>query len=178
MQTVDEEHVVITKLRYALRVKRWHTMPNIQGQTVGEHSAQAVSLLLLLHTAPSVNLISAMLWHDAGERGVGDMPAPIRRANPELNHAYCSAEEDFIEREYPRVGRVLAALTEEEYHWLKAIDVLELVLYCADEFHLGNQHAQTVARRGLEYLTESSTTPIEVLAFVKNTQFCSYPEYV
>ena len=59
-------------------VLRCHTVPHHGQYSVGKHSYDALSLLLLLHPNPSMNLVKATLWHDCAERFVGDMPAPAK----------------------------------------------------------------------------------------------------
>lgn len=164
----------IQSLRASGHVKRWHVVHNINQQTVAEHSAQAVSLLLLLHPNPSVDLIKAMLWHDCAERHVGDMPAPVRRAAPNLATEYERAEQDFIELHVTPFS-AMARLTEEDWRWLKAIDTLELFLYCHDEMMLGNQHFAIIEKRARGYLaTAGASVPIEVTQFVARFQSKSF----
>lgn len=160
----------IQSLRASGHVRRWHTVHHLKEQSVAEHSAQAVSLLLLLHPNPSVDLIKAMLWHDSAERHVGDMPAPVRRDAPELACAYEAAESRFFEL-HTTVFSAMARLTEEDWRWLKAIDTLELFLYCHDEMFLGNQHFAIIEKRARSYLAQGGDkVPEQVTQFVQRFQ--------
>lgn len=150
-------------LRASFLVKRWHVMPTIREQTVGEHSGQAVQLLLMLHPDPSMSLVKALLWHDTSERVVGDVPAPAKRAHPEFCKFY-EAYEERIQREmHPST---IVELMPSDHRWLKAIDVLELVLHMGDEILLGSKHAVIVSKRARKYLRDSADTPAEVSAFL------------
>ncbi len=153
-------------LRASGHVKRWHTAQLIGQQTVAEHSGQAVSLLLLLHPDPSVSLIKSMLWHDSSERLVGDMPAPIKRTSKILSDEYEAAENRVMSAIHPLAYEALQDLTEESLAWLRAIDVLELVMLCYDQVMLGNTHFQVIADRAVKYLTESTKTPTLVRDFL------------
>ncbi len=177
-----DKHEQALSLRASGYVKRWHTFQHLgQAQTNAEHSAQALSLLFLLypqhseedHTngctsrcGPSMNLVKSLLWHDHAERVVGDVPAPVRRANPEFAAMYEAAEEDFFEK-HSRVWHAMCELTIHEREWLKAIDTLELLCWCYDQVMLGNRHAEIVRHRAQEYLMTSEVTPVEVREFVQ-----------
>lgn len=159
----------IESLRASGHTRRWHTFPHLgDSQTVAEHSGQAVSLLLLLHPSPSVSLIKALMWHDTAERIAGDVPAPIRRMNPDFAEHYELVEAKIHDEHHPSVARAMASLTIEELTWLKAIDVLELVMHCHDMWMLGNRHALIVRDRGVGYLENERKTPPIVLEFLNH----------
>jgi 5'-deoxynucleotidase YfbR-like HD superfamily hydrolase len=166
MEGGQVSYIEIMSLRFSGHVSRWHTLPFYGSQTVAEHSGQALSLLFMLYPGdPSIELIKALLWHDSAERHVGDMPAPVRRANAELAEAYEAAEMQFLLREHPVAHSAISNLTSDDLKWLKAIDVLELLLWCGDQKMLGNQHVVFVERRALGYL-ERPEIPEEVTKFV------------
>lgn len=162
----DRSFDEILSLRAGAHVSRWHTLPEIgRGQSVGEHSGNTVSLMLLLHPSPSLELIKAMLWHDTAERLVGDVPAPIRRANPVFAAEYEKAESGVTQSLHPTAHVALTGLDEEETYWLKAIDVLELLLHCHDQLMLGNRHYEAIADRAYGYLSSNEKTPLQVRQF-------------
>lgn len=163
----------ILSLRASGLVKRWHTAPTLHQQTVSEHSGQAVSLLLLLHPDPSVNLIKGMLWHDSSERHVGDVPSPVRRAEPDFARMYEQIEVAFMEEIHSTAFNAIVRLTPLEMTWLKAIDVLELFLYCHDEVALGNTHFVAIEKRARGYLL-SSEAPSEIIDFINRHQHRSF----
>lgn len=159
----------VESLRASGHVARWHVFPQLGSrQTVAEHSGQAVSLLLLLHPGPSLSLIKAMLWHDSAERIVGDVPAPVRRQFPEYSEIYEKIEVLVHDQHHPAVSRAMTDLTIEECQWLKAIDVLELVMHCHDLEMLGNRHAAIARNRACDYLKNDPNTPKIVLEFLQH----------
>ncbi len=165
----------ILSLRASGHVKRWHTLPHFGEQTDAEHSAQALTLLFLLHPDPSVNLIKAMLWHDFAERYAGDVPAPARRENPTFALEYEKAENKFF-AEHGLMTEVFNQLDEDDWHWLKAIDTLELLLWCHDQMLLGNSHARIVAKRARGYL-QSEVIPAQVKQFAASINENSYRSF-
>jgi len=134
--------------REAGTVRRCHIFPHHGPYNIAQHSYGAVSLLLLLHPEPSLNLVKAVLWHDVGERWLGDMPAPAKWDNPELGRVYEEAEQKLL----ARLG-LAQELTDEELNWLKAVDTLDLWLWCREEEALGNE-AVTAKRRACEEVME------------------------
>lgn len=154
----------ILSLRHAGYVRRAHTIPLLMQQTTAEHSAQALSLLLLLNRNPSVNLIKTLLWHDAPEKYTGDIPSPVKRSNPALKKAMMDAEFEFI-AEHPALHESYESLSVEEQSWLRAIDVLELYLWADDQLTIGNTHFQLVKTRTLNWLMNDADTPQPVREF-------------
>lgn len=138
----------IAATREAGTVRRCHIVPHHGQYNIAQHSYGAASLLLLLHPCPSRELVKAVLWHDVGERWLGDMPAPAKWDNPELGRVYEEAEQKLLER----LG-LAQKLTDEELNWLKAVDTLDLWLWCREEEALGNE-AVTAMRRACEAVTE------------------------
>ena len=106
-------------------VQRYHANPGMArlGQTNADHQGRCVQLLLALHPAPSVALIRAVAHHDVGERWAGDLPAPFKRAQPEIAAAHAEAEMEFAAQ---AMGwRVPDDLSPEDVRWLALIDGLE-----------------------------------------------------
>lgn len=134
--------------REAGTVRRCHIVPHHGQYNIAQHSYGAVSLLLLLHPNPSLTLIKAVQWHDVAERWLGDIPAPAKWTHTELGEAYERAEEELLKR----LG-LFGELTDLEVAWLKAVDTLELWLWCREEEALGNT-AVTPMRRACEKVTE------------------------
>lgn len=147
--TVREGDLVrLAATREGGAVRRCHIVPHHGQYNVAQHTYGAVSLLLLLHPEPSVDLIKAVQWHDVGERWLGDMPAPAKWENPALGEVYEAAEEEILDR----LG-LMPDLTEEDRRWLKAVDTLELWLWCREEEALGNERVIPM-RRACEKVTE------------------------
>lgn len=152
----EEQHGAVVKYRTAGQVRRCHTFQHHGEYNNATHSWHAVTLLLLLYPGtPSMNLVQAVLYHDLGESELGDMPAPAKYHNPELHRVYAETEQLVLERYYRMGAAALAALTDDEMAWLKGVDRLELMMWCADQMALGNKFAEVVQLRVFEYLQEN-----------------------
>ena len=105
-------------------VQRYHANPAMArlGQTNADHQGRCVQLLLALHPAPSVALIWAVAHHDVGERWAGDLPAPFKRAQPEIAAAHAEAEMDWAA---DATGWRVVHSSQENRDWLALIDGLE-----------------------------------------------------
>ena len=152
------------------QVRRWHTMPHSNPQSVAEHSANCLDLLFMLHPSPSMNLVKGLLWHDRAERYVGDIPSPVRREDDALSMAYNQAELSYFQTQIPSAYEAISSLTDEERRWLRAIDTLELLLWAENQKLLGNQHCAIVAGRARRYLSLDKETPKEVTEFLNECQ--------
>jgi hypothetical protein len=115
-------------------VRRCHTFQHLGEYSVGKHSYDALSLLLILHPGCSKNLMMAVLWHDVAERFVGDMPRPAAWISPELGEQYKLAESKA--RKLTKLPEPV--LTSEEKVWLETVDLLEFWIWCAEQRQLGN----------------------------------------
>lgn len=154
-------------LREAGAVERCHTLPHCGSYTVGQHSFDAVSLLLVLHPNPSLDLIKAVLWHDVAERWTGDVPAVAKWDDPELSRLLVALEE----RVFQKLGvQSPNNLSEQDHQWLEAVDKLELWLWAKGQLRMGNQNAAIVFRN-LEPWFERTEVPPAVLQLM-----CNYEE--
>jgi 5'-deoxynucleotidase YfbR-like HD superfamily hydrolase len=165
---VSTAHVFdeILAIRASGYVRRWHTIYTHREQSDAEHSAQALSLLLLLHPHPSPHIVKAMLWHDMAERVVGDAPAQVKRAFPLFGKMYEEIEAAVMLTEMPSAHRAISTLSDDDKHWLKAIDTLELWLFAREEMKLGNIEFGVTWERAYRYLTGNENTPKRVIDFV------------
>lgn len=126
--------------REAGSVQRCHTLPHHGEYNNAMHCHGMVQLLLLLHPRPTIEMVTAITWHDAGERWVGDLPAPAKWYNEALAEAHHSAE-----RRAQRLwGMATTALNDEEQSWLSGLDKLELLLWALEQEALGNRVATQV----------------------------------
>ena len=121
-------------LREAGPIPRCHTFgaPD-PAHTLALHSWGALNLLLVLHPAPSLDLVKAVQWHDAHERYTGDIPAPVKWASPKLREALAELE--------ARIDRYFGtgpAISENDRLWLVCVDLLDLLLMAQERRALGD----------------------------------------
>lgn len=154
----------IKATREAGMVRRCHTLPHHGQYNIAQHSYGAVSLLLLLNRNPSLSLIKAVMWHDVGERWMGDIPSPAKKSNPQLRQFY-----EEVERRVLATLGLLPGLMPDEQNWLKAVDILDLWFWCREEEALGNTAIQEMSQNCYESLyglRDQGRLPIEVDDFL------------
>ncbi len=163
-EEAEKAPVRIAAVREAGAVQRRHTGHRSRPYDVAQHSFNAVSLLLILYKGePSVSLIKAVMWHDCAERWVGDIPAPIKSDFPDLKKAYEDAEEQILKK-----LNLLPFLSAHERMWLRAIDTLELWMWCREELAMGNptvQKMKEACEETFEKLTQEGLFPEQLSNF-------------
>ena len=133
------------------KVKRYHTLPIIGEQTVGDHSYGVAQIVrYLTEDTCSTRLLCAALDHDVAEVIMGDTPHPTKRDYPEVKEALDKVEKE-IEEAYELQGNDLAVGEKE---LLKLADMLEMGLFGVYQAQLGNRHGLTVVENVLEALGE------------------------
>lgn len=153
-------------------VRRCHVVPHHGEYTNGKHCYDALSLLIILHPNPSTNLMKAVLWHDGGERWVGDMPAPAKWYDDNLGKAYEAAED-----KARRLWELDVKLEPVEIDWLRAVDRIELWLWCRDQQELGNRHINTFVEHLERYFEDTAKTMPEPCAkFLREFRWQRLPE--
>lgn len=136
--------------RDAADVKRMHTMRTIRGQTVGAHSFNV--MVLIQHVAPDCRkeVLVAAMRHDFTELHTGDIPAPIKRLHPRLKPLL----EDIESGLAPLTRGV--DLDPQEEALVNWADKVELLLWCREEYMMGNRYVNDVIDRLIEWV---STAP-------------------
>jgi len=132
-------------------VQRYHSVPTITSDTVGEHTFGVVWLCALLSNGtPRAELLLAAVWHDVPELTVGDMPAPAKRR--------LGLSESFAAMEQEVLGEMLQLpipqLTVDEQRILTIADRVDGMLHCCYERALGNQVIEEVYDRFLQYIVQ------------------------
>lgn len=111
-------------------VKRFHTVPTIQTQTVGQHVANMMGLLTCTGYNYSLHLVHAILWHDMAEVYTGDIPAPAKRRMHDIHKL------EYQWEQANGINRPIITMTDE---WmLQFLDYLEGAFFCQLEVKLGN----------------------------------------
>lgn len=135
-----------TLFRDAGAVKRYHVKRTHRIQTIAEHTFSMLMLIKQVCPGTRKELYDAVLHHDLPELFTGDVPAPIKRVHPELGPLMDSIEQD-LEPLYQRIE-----LVGDEAALLKWADRMELVLWCMEEFRMGNTYVKPTIARGLGWI--------------------------
>lgn len=150
--------VEATLYRDAGAVRRYHVQRTLRQQTIAEHTFGMLMLIKQVRAGTFISpaLYDAVLHHDLPELFTGDMPAPIKRAHPDLGPLMDSIEEGlaplYLEPD----------LDAEDTALLKWADRMELVLWCLEEIKMGNTHCHAMVKRGLGWILNSVIPPCAV----------------
>jgi 5'-deoxynucleotidase YfbR-like HD superfamily hydrolase len=132
---------------------RLHTVRTVEQHTIARHvygsMVVAMELCELNGVAPGP-VLQALLYHDAPEVDTGDIPAPVKRASPDMSALLDRMEEVFVaEHSLP-----IPMLGDLEGFIVKTADTLDLVWTCLRERRLGNktQRLSLMFIRALSYL--------------------------
>lgn len=139
------------------QVERLHCCPHHRPYTVAHHCWGVVALLYALHPDPSKQLIWACMFHDVAERFLGDMPYPGKHNDGELERVFEAQENSILYN----LG-LKFDLSPVEQNWLKALDLLELYLYCLDERAMGNTLIEPIIVTCDQLLFQSGWVPRRV----------------
>lgn len=168
----------IKYVREAANVQRTHCSPSLRDHSVGKHSFNMVTMLLILWPEAPRHLIVACVKHDIPERTTGDMPHPAKKAGIQNNEAQEHAEQTI------NVGLFGSHeelhLSGEEQRWLSGLDMLEFYCYVKDEIMMGRKGYMTKLEAVEKYIENSKHLyPIEILdAYhrIKNDHWYDMPD--
>lgn len=144
-------------------VERFHCTPHHSPYSVAVHSWNMAVLLYSIYPGePSRDLVRAVLLHDVAERWTGDVPYPMKHGigGKVFNASLSQAERQVREA----IGMPDRPLAQSEYHWLKGLDVLELLMFCHHEVAMGNTHVEQALVECFRILQEP-WIPTEIMAW-------------
>lgn len=156
----------ISRLRY---IGRWGLMRNTFQENVQEHShmvavlAHALAVIRRDQFGGTVDpgyVATVALYHDAPEIFTGDLPTPVKYANPAIRDAYKAVETSAAARlaamlpqeMQPEFQRLLTETDPEILSLVKAADKLSAYLKCQEELKAGNLEFQSAAQQTMEAL--------------------------
>ncbi len=131
-------------------IKRYHTLETIGEQSVASHSWGVAMILQYLEPNVSKEAILRALTHDVAELFTGDIPAPVKWANPDLVEVLKR-----IEDKYENDIGIGYQLKPEEVKLGKQADMFELLVFCVRQRRLGNTNMNEVFSNGVEYLADN-----------------------
>lgn len=139
-------------LRSTGYVKRLHTFPTLTQQDLSQHQWHVARIYVqcFYERHEDTAGILLALFHDRGEKKVGDMPAPTKRHMAQHGgnfDAYEDEQADLIFRIDPD-----ASLVQETR--VKFCDSWELVEHCLYEEALGNTLLAEVKANAISYASE------------------------
>ena len=172
-------YAFLSRMRY---IMRWGLMRNVRTENVMEHSAMVAMLaqgLAVLRNknggnvnADRVGMIA--LFHETGEVITGDLPTPIKYANPSITEAYKHLEKQserllistLPEPLEPELKSLISECTEEEQKLVKYADTLAAYIKCIEEISEGNNEFKEAEQYTLKKLKDYNSE--EVNYFLEN----------
>ena len=150
-------YAMLSRMKY---INRWGLMNNTQYENISEHSQQVAILahcLVLIHNKRFGGCLDAeraallAVFHDATEIITGDMPTPIKYANPAIRDVYKQVEDKAADR-LQAAGAARRGLPRGiQRHSQAAVRTRPRAvglcqgsrpLFRADQVHGGNAHGQ------------------------------------
>lgn len=158
----------IARMRY---IGRWGLMRNTVQENIQEHShmvavlAHALAVIRRDKFGGRVDpghVAAVALYHDATEIFTGDLPTPVKYANPDIQAAYKAIEQNAADRLTatlpeelrPSFSGLLSETDPQVTDLVKAADKLSAYLKCLEELKAGNLEFQSAANQTLEALNE------------------------
>ncbi len=173
MQIDEHFYKRVQAIREGGHTSRSHTIPHHGEYSVAFHTWNVVTLLLLLHPSPSLELIKAAQFHDVPELYAGDVPGHAKYwHSPAMGDMHAA-----LERVLSRQLGLQFSLTKDEERWLKGCDLLEFYLWCCDQEALGNRNVVNVKDNVLRYMAENADDiPLMVVRFISGYAWQRTPE--
>lgn len=168
--------------RRLAQIKRYHSTPMHQNETVAEHSFYVTIIAralcgLLEERGEKVDKLEVMekaLVHDMEEMFSGDIAQPFKHADPELRKLIHKLNESSVDKAFeglpPDLAKHFRFLWDDynkenklEDQIVKISDKLSLVAYCIEQMKLGNQYMAEILDNGIKLLKHNEfewLTPI------------------
>lgn len=148
--------------REAADVRRTHCSHGLTVHTVGGHTFNMLTLLLILYPDASGNLLRAVIQHDIPERVTGDMPHPAKMAGIVNKDKQTHVEIHINQQVFG--DDTVQQLTEDEVKWLSGLDMLEFYCWVRDEISMGNVSYTTKLEAVHNYMSKyAHKYPTEIL---------------
>jgi len=133
--------------RAGLELTRYHSWPVHRRQSVGEHSAQIMRILLTVWPDCPRRMLVHAVTHDIGEMA-GDVQYPFKQRIFGMKAAHDMAER-VVRDDMRRVFGLPKdqVLTEFEESVFKIVEFIEMWEYGLREMNMGNRYGRVIAAR-------------------------------
>lgn len=165
----------LARLRF---ITRWALMRNSIPENVQEHSHMVAMLahaLAVIHnrvyggSVDEGKVTLTALYHDASEILTGDMPTPIKYANPLLRDTYrqveTAAEEKLLSmlpgEMQPTYREILQCGDKKVVQLVKAADKLSAYIQCLEEIKAGNSEFRRAAEQTKDALDKMALPELD-----------------
>jgi 5'-deoxynucleotidase YfbR-like HD superfamily hydrolase len=144
-------------------VTRMHAVQTLKQHTIAEHvygmQVWALELCKVNEVTPG-KVLEAIVYHDAPECDIGDMPANIKKNNRKIELEMERLEQDF----FLTNGIGIPTMSIIELAIVNAADRLDLAQLCLEEYFLGNsgKMISIIFDRACEYALASDPLPLGV----------------
>lgn len=171
---------ILSRLKY---IDRWALMRNAHDENLSEHTCDVALIAHMLATIAHVRYgrkvspdraAVVALYHDVNEIITGDLPTPVKYANPQIKDAYKALESEAqqtliktlpldLQDSFQTVFTPDASCPEEHddiylFALVKAADKISALIKCIEERNAGNTEftqAEQSTRESLERYVEA-----------------------
>lgn len=134
---------------WAGSIVRYHNRPTAQRQTVGEHTWRVLVIYTELWGIPRAEVYQYIIYHDVPEIVTGDVPFMAKRRFPQIKQVLHHIELDHV----PKILDLkLPEITMEEKGQIKAADLLEMLFFAVDDYHMGCSFSSDIVLNIMEAL--------------------------
>ena len=129
-------------------VIRYHATLIDKKQDTAQHQFGVTLILTAIYPKCSKELMLYALTHDAAEIITGDIPAPVKRANPSIKKAF-----DALEKQHREGALQLSSspFSDKDRLAIKWADVLEGIYFTSRRVLSGDAQAIPIRDRWVEY---------------------------
>ncbi len=174
IKKISSFYALVFRQKY---IRRWGLMRNAVPETLAAHSSECAVLAHALATIGNKvfgrsydvgKVVTMALFHDVPEVFTGDMPTPVKYANPSIRTQFAAIEEQSTRALIDKLpselkddyAKIFDSLENDEVHRhiVKAADRLCAYIKCIDEERFGNTEFSG-AKAGIEKRLKSSEMP-------------------
>jgi len=177
MNKLSSFYALVFRQKY---IQRWGLMRNAFPESLAAHSSECAILAHALATIGNKiygrdydvgRVVTMALFHDVPEVFTGDMPTPVKYANPSIRSQFKSIEEESVRALVAKLpdelkdeyAAIFDAVEKDEKHHklLKAADRLCAFIKCEEEERFGNTEFAGARKGILERLRESQLPELD-----------------